>query len=128
MSRKVVLLLVIIAMTTGAQTNSELRQYFNCHPCDVSKCPELPELCEPIKENGICGCCYTCARQVGEACGFSKGKCARGLSCVSLGSSSISSFEQLQRNRGVCTARKASKCNFRFLMFPLSCNIVIRQY
>ncbi|KAF7470685.1 Hypothetical predicted protein [Marmota monax] len=53
-------------------------------PCDESKCEE-PRSCLGSIVQGICGCCYMCARQRKESCGGAfglHGVCDWGLRCV----------------------------------------------
>ncbi|XP_054979027.1 cysteine-rich motor neuron 1 protein [Sorex araneus] len=55
-----------------------------CLPCDESKCEE-PRSCPGSIVQGVCGCCYMCARQRNESCGGAyglHGACDRGLRCV----------------------------------------------
>ena len=114
--RVAVLACLFAVVITSAPRRSELRQYFNCNPCDVTRCPDVSDECEEVvRENGVCGCCYVCARQQGESCGFSRGKCARGLSCMASEGSRASELQVLQRNRGVCGRRTFSKWDFRGL-------------
>ncbi|XP_040127086.1 cysteine-rich motor neuron 1 protein isoform X6 [Ictidomys tridecemlineatus] len=73
-----------------------------CLPCDESKCEE-PRSCPGSIVQGICGCCYMCARQRNESCGGAfglHGACDRGLRCVirpPLNGDSITEYEV-----GVC--------------------------
>ncbi|XP_060718989.1 insulin-like growth factor-binding protein 2 isoform X2 [Tachysurus vachellii] len=57
---------------------------FSCVPCALlNGCPELNCLGEKVL--GMCGCCYVCAKQLGESCGGlygSTGTCDQGLRCV----------------------------------------------
>nr|ALL28116.1 insulin-like growth factor binding protein 5a [Sinonovacula constricta] len=62
----------------------KVRRAFNCEGCHNIKCPLLPYDCEPVKEIGVCSCCLTCARQLGEYCGVTKGRCGKGLQCKPL--------------------------------------------
>ncbi|KAL6085015.1 hypothetical protein STEG23_030207 [Scotinomys teguina] len=73
-----------------------------CLPCDESKCEE-PRNCPGSIVQGVCGCCYMCARQRNESCGGAyglHGACDRGLRCVirpPLNGDSITEYEV-----GVC--------------------------
>ncbi|XP_058539008.1 cysteine-rich motor neuron 1 protein isoform X5 [Neofelis nebulosa] len=73
-----------------------------CLPCDESKCEE-PRSCPGSIVQGVCGCCYMCARQRNESCGGAyglHGACDRGLRCVirpPLNGDSITEYEV-----GVC--------------------------
>ncbi|NP_001163917.1 cysteine rich transmembrane BMP regulator 1 (chordin-like) L homeolog precursor [Xenopus laevis] len=73
-----------------------------CLPCDESKCEE-PKSCPGSIVQGICGCCFMCARQKNESCGGVyglHGACDRGLRCVirpPLNGDSITEYEV-----GVC--------------------------
>uniref|UniRef100_A0A6I8S3X2 Cysteine-rich transmembrane BMP regulator 1 (chordin-like) n=1 Tax=Xenopus tropicalis TaxID=8364 RepID=A0A6I8S3X2_XENTR len=73
-----------------------------CLPCDESKCEE-PKNCPGSIVQGICGCCFMCARQKNESCGGVyglHGACDRGLRCVirpPLNGDSITEYEV-----GVC--------------------------
>ncbi|XP_047665502.1 cysteine-rich motor neuron 1 protein-like isoform X2 [Tachysurus fulvidraco] len=55
-----------------------------CVPCALlNGCPVLNCLGEKVL--GMCGCCYMCAKQLGESCGGlygSIGTCDQGLGCV----------------------------------------------
>lgn len=76
-----------------------------CLPCDDSKCEE-PRNCPGSIVQGVCGCCYMCARQKNETCGGAyglHGACDRGLRCVirpPLNGDSITEYEV-----GVCEGR-----------------------
>lgn len=76
-----------------------------CLPCDESKCEE-PRNCPGSIVQGVCGCCYMCARQRNESCGGAyglHGACDRGLRCVirpPLNGDSITEYEV-----GVCEGR-----------------------
>ncbi|GAA6096682.1 cysteine-rich motor neuron 1 protein-like isoform X1 [Tachysurus ichikawai] len=56
----------------------------DCVPCALlNGCPELNCLGEKVL--GMCGCCYVCAKQLGESCGGLYGligTCDQGLRCV----------------------------------------------
>uniref|UniRef100_A0A8C4N3V7 IGFBP N-terminal domain-containing protein n=1 Tax=Eptatretus burgeri TaxID=7764 RepID=A0A8C4N3V7_EPTBU len=54
-----------------------------CSACDATeraRC-NTPSACELIREPG-CGCCWTCARAVGEPCGIYTERCGSGLRCL----------------------------------------------
>lgn len=76
-----------------------------CLPCDDPKCEE-PKNCPGSIVQGVCGCCYMCARQRNESCGGAyglHGACDRGLRCVirpPLNGDSITEYEV-----GVCEGR-----------------------
>ncbi|KAG7314418.1 hypothetical protein KOW79_021721 [Hemibagrus wyckioides] len=56
---------------------------FVCEPCSSTGCPELK--CLGGKVLGACGCCYVCAKQLGEKCGGLYGLigiCDQGLRCL----------------------------------------------
>lgn len=78
-----------------------------CLPCDESKCEE-PRSCPGSIVQGVCGCCYMCARQRNESCGGAyglHGACDRGLRCVirpPLNGDSITEYEV-----GVCEGTAA---------------------
>lgn len=78
-----------------------------CLPCDESKCEE-PRNCPGSIVQGVCGCCYMCARQRNESCGGAyglHGACDRGLRCVirpPLNGDSITEYEV-----GVCEGTAA---------------------
>lgn len=78
-----------------------------CLPCDESKCEE-PRSCPGSIVQGVCGCCYMCARQRNESCGGAyglHGACDRGLRCVirpPLNGDSITEYEV-----GVCEGKAA---------------------
>ena len=80
-----------------------------CLPCDESKCEE-PRSCPGSIVQGVCGCCYMCARQRNESCGGAyglHGACDRGLRCVirpPLNGDSITEYEV-----GVCEGTAASR-------------------
>lgn len=80
-----------------------------CLPCDDSKCEE-PRNCPGSIVQGVCGCCYMCARQKNETCGGAyglHGACDRGLRCVirpPLNGDSITEYEV-----GVCEGRAPSR-------------------
>lgn len=80
-----------------------------CLPCDESKCEE-PRSCPGSIVQGVCGCCYMCARQRNESCGGAyglHGACDRGLRCVirpPLNGDSITEYEV-----GVCEGKVASR-------------------
>ncbi|XP_030875765.1 cysteine-rich motor neuron 1 protein-like [Leptonychotes weddellii] len=83
-----------------------------CLPCDESKCEE-PRSCPGSIVQGVCGCCYMCARQRNESCGGAyglHGACDRGLRCVirpPLNGDSITEYEV-----GVCEGRNGQEINF----------------
>ncbi|XP_045436486.1 cysteine-rich motor neuron 1 protein isoform X6 [Pipistrellus kuhlii] len=71
------LLLLLLLARPGARA-------LVCLPCDDSKCEE-PRSCAGSIVQGVCGCCYMCARQRNESCGGAfglHGACDRGLRCV----------------------------------------------
>lgn len=80
-----------------------------CLPCDESKCEE-PRSCPGSIVQGVCGCCYMCARQRNESCGGAyglHGACDRGLRCVirpPLNGDSITEYEV-----GVCEGKAARR-------------------
>lgn len=80
-----------------------------CLPCDESKCEE-PRSCPGSIVQGVCGCCYMCARQRNESCGGAyglHGACDRGLRCVirpPLNGDSITEYEV-----GVCEGTAARR-------------------
>ncbi|XP_074144276.1 cysteine-rich motor neuron 1 protein isoform X7 [Sminthopsis crassicaudata] len=100
-----------------------------CLPCDESKCEE-PKNCPGSIVQGICGCCYMCARQRNESCGGVyglHGACDRGLRCVirpPLNGDSITEYEV-----GVCEDENwdddqllgFEPCNENLIM---GCNII----
>ncbi|XP_074065793.1 cysteine-rich motor neuron 1 protein isoform X4 [Macrotis lagotis] len=100
-----------------------------CLPCDESKCEE-PKSCPGSIVQGICGCCYMCARQRNESCGGVyglHGACDRGLRCVirpPLNGDSITEYEV-----GVCEDENwdddqllgFEPCNENLIM---GCNII----
>ncbi|XP_032208881.1 cysteine-rich motor neuron 1 protein isoform X3 [Mustela erminea] len=89
-----------------------------CLPCDESKCEE-PRSCPGSIVQGVCGCCYMCARQRNESCGGAyglHGACDRGLRCVirpPLNGDSITEYEV-----GVCEEEKPdcskARCEVQF--------------
>lgn len=68
--------LVLLAVKNGSA--------FSCQPCYLLPgCPELN--CTGGTVIGLCGCCYTCAKQLHEQCGGLYGlfgTCDQGLRCV----------------------------------------------
>ncbi|KAM9651147.1 insulin-like growth factor-binding protein 1 [Trichechus inunguis] len=60
---------------------------WRCAPCSDEKlalCPPVPASCQELARPAGCGCCPTCALQLGAACGVSTARCGRGLSCRAL--------------------------------------------
>jgi len=57
------------------------RSLFKCEPCNRELCLSLPSDCELVREPGLCSCCLTCAREEGQSCGLTVGRCGRGYKC-----------------------------------------------
>lgn len=56
----------------------------HCAPCTEEKlalCPPVPASCLETARQPGCGCCHTCALQLGESCGVYTARCGQGLSC-----------------------------------------------
>ncbi|KAK2164011.1 hypothetical protein LSH36_70g01004 [Paralvinella palmiformis] len=90
---------------------SMFRTYFGCPECDPGECKN-PAGCELVKEPGICGCCMTCARQLGQSCGINREKCGKGLVC-NPPLNAINGFEALMNGQGICEPRLAPVDNDR---------------
>ncbi|CAM4515597.1 unnamed protein product, partial [Caretta caretta] len=59
-------------------------QPLHCAPCTAEKlalCPPVAAGCPERAHQPGCGCCQTCALQLGEACGVYTARCGLGLSC-----------------------------------------------
>lgn len=59
---------------------------FDCELCsdqEYNSCPyvEPSSTCQVVSEPN-CGCCYMCAKKVGEACGTAVGQCEENLECL----------------------------------------------
>ncbi|KAL8584788.1 hypothetical protein ACOMHN_037493 [Nucella lapillus] len=84
----VVVVVSIIAFPSGVSSTrnfdrSFLRKIFKCPACHLENCP-IPEGfpgCELVREPGVCACCLVCARQAGELCGLTRGRCSKDLTC-----------------------------------------------
>ncbi|XP_019395039.1 PREDICTED: insulin-like growth factor-binding protein 1 [Crocodylus porosus] len=73
------LLLLSTYLTSGVNL-----QPMHCAPCTEEKlavCPPVPASCPETARQPGCGCCQTCALQMGEHCGVYTARCGRGLSC-----------------------------------------------
>ncbi|XP_042332871.1 insulin-like growth factor-binding protein 1 isoform X4 [Sceloporus undulatus] len=56
----------------------------HCAPCTEEKlilCPLVPANCPEITLQPGCGCCHTCALQLGDPCGVYTARCGQRLSC-----------------------------------------------
>ncbi|XP_037376720.1 insulin-like growth factor-binding protein 1 [Talpa occidentalis] len=95
-------LLLLLAIQLCVAT--DVPQPWRCAPCSAEKlalCPPVPASCsEPTRPAG-CGCCPTCALQLGAACGVATARCARGLSCRAL-PGEPRPLHALTRGQGAC--------------------------
>ncbi|KAG8510544.1 Insulin-like growth factor-binding protein 1 [Galemys pyrenaicus] len=83
---------------------TDVAQPWHCAPCSVEKlalCPPVPASCPEVTRPAGCGCCPTCALQLGAACGVATARCARGLSCRAL-PGEPRPLHALTRGRGAC--------------------------
>ncbi|KAL8622788.1 hypothetical protein ACOMHN_026909 [Nucella lapillus] len=84
-----------------------------CPPCRQIHCaitdPKQLD-CKGGVTTGVCGCCPTCARLLGESCGGEYaylGKCDRGLTCLPPPHpSALPAYPTQRRRAGVCTTRR----------------------
>uniref|UniRef100_A0A8C9AJN8 Insulin-like growth factor-binding protein 1 n=1 Tax=Prolemur simus TaxID=1328070 RepID=A0A8C9AJN8_PROSS len=96
--RLLLLLAVQVAVAAGVP------QPWRCAPCSAEKlalCPPVPASCPEVARPAGCGCCPTCALQLGAACGVATARCARGLSCRALPGESRP-LHALTRGQGAC--------------------------
>ncbi|XP_037693507.1 insulin-like growth factor-binding protein 1 [Choloepus didactylus] len=78
-------LLLFLGVQLGTSVGAS--QPWRCAPCSAEKiaqCPPVPASCPEVAPAPGCGCCPTCALQLGAACGVKTERCARGLSCRAL--------------------------------------------
>ncbi|KAH1176937.1 insulin-like growth factor-binding protein 1 [Mauremys mutica] len=79
-------------------------QPLHCAPCTEEKlalCPPVPAACPERAHPPGCGCCQTCALQLGEACGVYTAGCGRGLSCQ-VRPGELRPLYALTRGQGAC--------------------------
>ncbi|XP_045420930.1 insulin-like growth factor-binding protein 1 [Lemur catta] len=95
-------LLLLLAVQVGVAAGAP--QPWRCAPCSAEKlalCPPVPASCPEVARPAGCGCCPTCALQLGAACGVATARCARGLSCRALPGESRP-LHALTRGQGAC--------------------------
>ncbi|XP_006832169.1 PREDICTED: insulin-like growth factor-binding protein 1 [Chrysochloris asiatica] len=77
---------------------------WRCAPCSDEKlalCPPVLASCQEIAPPAGCGCCPTCALQLGAACGVKTARCGSGLSCRALPGEPRPLYA-LTRGQGAC--------------------------
>ncbi|XP_003407327.2 insulin-like growth factor-binding protein 1 [Loxodonta africana] len=95
-------LLLLLGTLLGAALGAP--QPWRCAPCSDEKlalCPPVPASCQEIARPAGCGCCPTCALQLGAACGVNTARCGSGLSCRALPGESRP-LHALTRGQGSC--------------------------
>ncbi|XP_062944090.1 insulin-like growth factor-binding protein 1 isoform X2 [Cynocephalus volans] len=95
-------LLLLLAIQVGAAASAP--QPWRCAPCSAEKlalCPPVPASCPELTRPAGCGCCPTCALQLGAACGVATARCAQGLSCRAL-PGETRPLHALTRGQGAC--------------------------
>ncbi|XP_076974811.1 insulin-like growth factor-binding protein 1 isoform X2 [Tamandua tetradactyla] len=95
-----------LLLLLGAQfcMSVDASQPWRCAPCSAEKialCPPVPASCPEVAPAPGCGCCPTCALQLGAACGVKTERCARGLSCRAL-PGEARPLLALTRGQGAC--------------------------
>ncbi|XP_075413616.1 insulin-like growth factor-binding protein 1 [Tenrec ecaudatus] len=95
-------LLLMLGILLGATVAAP--QPWRCAPCSEEKlalCPPVPASCLEVATPAGCGCCPTCALQLGAACGVRTARCGSGLSCRAL-PGEPRPLHALTRGRGAC--------------------------
>ncbi|XP_028606426.1 insulin-like growth factor-binding protein 1 [Podarcis muralis] len=75
--------LLLLLLCPGLILGAAL-QPMHCAPCteeELVLCPPVPASCPETAHPPGCGCCHTCALQLGEPCGVYTARCGRGLRC-----------------------------------------------
>ncbi|KAJ6662036.1 hypothetical protein lerEdw1_012883, partial [Lerista edwardsae] len=76
----------------------------HCAPCTEEKlalCLPVPAGCLETARQPGCGCCHTCALQLGESCGVYTARCGQGLSCHVRPGEARPLFA-LRKGQGIC--------------------------
>ncbi|CAK6434790.1 unnamed protein product [Pipistrellus nathusii] len=80
-----------------------------CEPCDaraLARCAPPPAGCAELAREPGCGCCLTCARREGQACGVYTERCGAGLRC--LPPPGEAPLRALLEGRGLCANASAA--------------------
>uniref|UniRef100_A0A8D0BX80 Insulin-like growth factor-binding protein 1 n=1 Tax=Salvator merianae TaxID=96440 RepID=A0A8D0BX80_SALMN len=75
--------LLLLLLCSGFISGAALHP-IRCSPCTEERlvlCPSVPASCPETARQPGCGCCHTCALQLGEPCGVYTARCGQGLSC-----------------------------------------------
>ncbi|XP_069792167.1 insulin-like growth factor-binding protein 2 isoform X2 [Narcine bancroftii] len=101
------LLLLLLAVGGPGAAGALGAPPFRCPPCSSEQraaCPEPAGCSEAVREPG-CGCCWSCARGAGEACGVYTPRCGAGLRCYPRRGTDFP-LHALVRGRGLCSKRR----------------------
>ncbi|XP_060683759.1 insulin-like growth factor-binding protein 2 [Hemiscyllium ocellatum] len=85
---------------------------FRCPPCgleQLSGCPTPAGCRETVREPG-CGCCWSCARALGEPCGVYTPRCGAGLRCYPRTDTEYP-LQDLVQGQGLCGRRRDLEYN-----------------
>ncbi|XP_051882051.1 insulin-like growth factor-binding protein 2 [Pristis pectinata] len=80
---------------------------FRCPPCSseqLAGCTAPAGCSETVREPG-CGCCWSCARTLGEACGVYTPRCGAGLRCYPRSGTEFP-LQALVQGHGLCAKRR----------------------
>ncbi|XP_007659901.2 insulin-like growth factor-binding protein 1 [Ornithorhynchus anatinus] len=83
---------------------SSISKPIRCAPCTAEKmalCPSVTASCLETARQPGCGCCQTCALQLGSSCGVYTARCGKGLKCQARQDESRPIAALLQ-GRGTC--------------------------
>ncbi|XP_078083915.1 insulin-like growth factor-binding protein 2 [Mustelus asterias] len=85
---------------------------FRCPPCSdeqIAACPAPAGCTETVREPG-CGCCWSCARSLGEPCGVYTPRCGAGLRCYPKSDTEYP-LQALVQGQGLCGKRRDLEYN-----------------
>ncbi|XP_072117214.1 insulin-like growth factor-binding protein 2 [Mobula birostris] len=104
--------LVGLAMLVLLASGGVAEVAFRCPPCSseqLASCTEPAGCSETVREPG-CGCCWSCARTLGEACGVYTPRCGAGLRCYPRSDTEFP-LQALVQGRGLCAKRRDLEYN-----------------
>uniref|UniRef100_A0A8D0L9J0 Insulin-like growth factor-binding protein 1 n=1 Tax=Sphenodon punctatus TaxID=8508 RepID=A0A8D0L9J0_SPHPU len=77
-------LLFVLLFHSPCLSSGAALQPIHCAPCTEEKlalCPPVAVSCPERAHQPGCGCCQTCALQMGDSCGVYTARCGQGLTC-----------------------------------------------
>ncbi|XP_067890807.1 insulin-like growth factor-binding protein 2-A [Heterodontus francisci] len=104
------LCIVVLMLAAAGAGTSEVA--FRCPPCSTEQlagCTAPAGCTETVREPG-CGCCWSCARTLGEPCGVYTPRCGAGLRCYPKSDTEYP-LQALVQGQGLCGKRRDLEYN-----------------